>query len=327
MPNRSHWPSADELVRRNSPVLIQIQRQEQAEYMVTQQEVKKWKNPGFQRPVRENEKVKHLSEELKKNGGVWPGVVTLGVYDGDTFIIDGQHRRAAFLISGLMNGYLDVRIHHFQSESEMGEEFVKLNSQLARMGPDDILRGLEGSLPTLQLIRERCDFIGYDMVRRNEKAPLVSMSATIRSWRGSQPEFPTMTCGSAQTVAMNMDIDSAKELCDFMLTAMSAWGRDPSYYRLWGTLNMILTMWMYRRLVLKQHGGFKKATPMSIQLFGKCLMSLSADLPYLDWLTGRMLRESDRGPAFVRIKTIFAKRAALETGSKVLLPQPEWSSR
>ena len=29
---RSHWPSADDIVRRNSPVLVQIQRQEQAEY-------------------------------------------------------------------------------------------------------------------------------------------------------------------------------------------------------------------------------------------------------------------------------------------------------
>ena len=32
---REHWPSADEIVRRNSPVMVEIRRQEQAEHVGT----------------------------------------------------------------------------------------------------------------------------------------------------------------------------------------------------------------------------------------------------------------------------------------------------
>ena len=42
----------------------------------------------------------------------------------------------------------------------MAEDFVILNTALVRMGPDDVMRGLEGSVPTLQKIREVCPFVG-----------------------------------------------------------------------------------------------------------------------------------------------------------------------
>jgi len=38
----------------------------------------------------------------------------------------------------------------------MAEDFVILNTALVRMGPDDVIRALEGSVPTLQKIREVC---------------------------------------------------------------------------------------------------------------------------------------------------------------------------
>ena len=143
--------------------------------LVTPEKVRAWKHPLFQRQLRENRKVLALAEQLKTDGGVWPGIVTLGVFEGQTYLIDGQHRAHAFVMSGLAEGYTDVRIHYFNSIADMGDEFVKLNSQLVLLRPDDILRGLEASMPTLARIREQCPFIGYDFVRRSEKAPLVSM--------------------------------------------------------------------------------------------------------------------------------------------------------
>src|ERR1039458_1876052 len=128
---------------------------------------------------------------MKLDNGVWPGVVTLGVMDGATYIIDGQHRRQAFLISELEEGYTDVRTLYTGSMAELGEEFVNLNSQLVRMRPDDILRGLEGVVPALARIRSACPCIGYDFVRRNAQAPIVSMSAILRQWKGSSFEVPT----------------------------------------------------------------------------------------------------------------------------------------
>src|SRR5439155_2436385 len=40
-----------------------------------------------------NDKVRALAEQVKADGGVMPGIITLGVVDGVTYLIDGQHRR------------------------------------------------------------------------------------------------------------------------------------------------------------------------------------------------------------------------------------------
>jgi hypothetical protein len=291
--------------------------------LVTPAIVKKWQAPPFQRPVKENAKVMALAEQMKADTGVWPGVVTLGVFNKETYIIDGQHRRAAFLIAKLEEGFVDVRIHEIKSFAEMGDEFVKLNSQLVKMGPDDILRGLEPQLVTLQTIRKLCPYVGYDSVRRGENTPMVSMSVAIRCWRGSSQEVPSKPTGSALTVAMTLLHEDVGNLCEYLHLAMNAWGHDQAYYRMWGTLNLTLTMWLYRHLVLEEK-RVKRATRFTKELFQKCLMALSADAVYLDWLQGRQLGERDRAPAYTRIKALFSYRAGQELGQKVLMPDASW---
>src|SRR5687767_8223986 len=148
--------------------------------LLTQEWVKSMAHVPFQRPLRVNEKVSALAEELKCSGGVIPGVLTIGVIGKERYLVDGQHRVEAFKLSGLRDGYADVRICHFDSMAEMGEEFVNLNSQLVRMRPDDILRGMEGSNIGLTMIRKACEFVGYDMIRRGASAPILSMSTMLR---------------------------------------------------------------------------------------------------------------------------------------------------
>lgn len=145
-------------------------------------EANDWKVPPFQRPLRVNDKVRLLAEQIGNDGGVIPGVLTFGVIGRDRFIVDGQHRREAFVLSGKAEGYADARTCYFDTMAEMGEEFVRLNSQLVRMRPDDILRGLESSLPSLQAVRAACPFVGYDMIRRGDRCPILSMSAVLRAW-------------------------------------------------------------------------------------------------------------------------------------------------
>lgn len=297
--------------------------------LVTPQLVKAWKIPPFQRPVKENNKVVTLAAALKSDSGVWPGIVTLGDVDGDIYIVDGQHRRAAFLLSGCSEGYCDVRMHYFDSIADAGEEFVTLNSALVKLNPDDILRGLEAALPELQFIRKNCPFVGYDMVRRKESSPIISMSVAIKAWRGAAREVPSNNSfdGGTTEVARRMSHDDAINLCNFLKLAEVGFGRDPQYYKLWGALNLTLSMWLYMRTVMTTDAkGHKRATRLSSEVFQKCLMSLSADPVYLSWLVGRSMRETDRSPAYGRIKDIFAKRAAMELGSKVFLPQPEWAA-
>jgi hypothetical protein len=293
--------------------------------MVTPDSLEKWKSPPFQRPIRQNEKVRMLAEELKQDGGVWPGIITLGMLGGVVYVIDGQHRKEAFLISGLKEGYTDVRTHYFESMAEMGEEFVRLNSQLVTMRPDDILRGMEPSIDGLKRLRVLCPFVGYDYIRRGNNAPIVSMSVVLRCWRGSAAETPNTTGGApASTWAESVPAKEFDQLIDFLNIAVAAFGRDPQYGRLWSSLNMIMCMWLYRRLVMAPETT-AKVQPLSRELFKKCLMSLSATTDYMDWLLGRKIGERDRAPTYARLKSVFVQRLQQETGKKVNLPQPPWS--
>lgn len=296
--------------------------------VITPEMLKKWKSPPFQRPIRENDKVRALAEQLKADGGVIPGVITLGVLQGDTYVIDGQHRLTSFLLSGLKEGYTDIRKHFFTEMADMGEEFVQLNSQLVRMRPDDILRGLEPSTPNLAAIRKACPFVGYDNIRRDSKcSPMVGMATTLRCWFGSGFETPGNYTGGMSTVGMAQGLteEDVKHCTELLNLAVDAFGRDVENFRLWGGLNMTLCMWLYRNSVMKQYS--LKTPKLSNDVFRKCLMSLSADASYVDWLVGRKLGDRDRSPAYSRIKTIFSRRIAddmkIDKG-KVYLPQPPW---
>lgn len=290
---------------------------------VTPDLIKSWKSPPFQRPLKVNAKVVELSAEIKKDDGVIPGVMTLGILNKERYLIDGQHRREAFLLSGCIVGYVDVRIAHYDSMAEMGDEFVKLNSRLVVMKPDDILRGLEGSVPPLARIRRRCPFVGYEMVRRGDRAPLLSMSAALRSWFGSAPDTPAPGGLSTTQVTKALTDDEAGTLIDFLELAHGAWGKDPEYHRLWLNLNLTMCMWLYRRLVITPYSP--KTPKLTRDQFRSCLMGLSAAPGYLQWLLGRQMRQTDRSPAYNRIKGVFAARIETELGKKPLLPSPPWA--
>lgn len=294
---------------------------------VTPNKVRAWKLPPFQRPLRVNDRVSKLVTDIRKTLVV-PGTVVLGVLDGDTYLVDGQHRREAFLLAEVPVGYADVRIIHAKSMAELANEFKALNSRLVNMRPDDFLKAMEPSSTVLQKIRKRCPFVGYDSIRRSEKAPIMSMSAVIRAWDASAKESPARsTGGGAVDLVEGVSIEEADNLIAFLELAFGAWGRDMAYGRLWSALNLQLCMWLYRRVVL----GYgltagTRSVRLDPQTFGKCLMALSADGDYLDWLVGRQASERDRAPAYNRIKKIFADRIELDTGKKPLIVQPPWAT-
>jgi hypothetical protein len=122
--------------------------------LFTREQASAWVVPPFQRPLRVNEKVRSLAGDLKANGGFIDGVMTLGKLKGDkvTYIVDGQHRREAFLISELPEAIADIRTMTFDDMAEMADQFVLLQSSLVRMRPDDVLRGLEPTTRSLQII-------------------------------------------------------------------------------------------------------------------------------------------------------------------------------
>lgn len=302
--------------------------------LLTREEIERWQVPSFQRPLNVNAKVRALAEDLKTSGGIMPGVITIGRLpnDRDLYIADGQHRRAAFMVSGLPECIVDVRTCHFDSIADMADEFVALNSALVKMRPDDLLRGLESTSAGLRRLRERCPFIGYGNIRRNnqETTPVLSMSAVLRCWFGSAGEVPSGTGGGRSSVNFSTDLDEleADRLSVFLLAARAAWGSDKQNFRLWGALNLTITAWLWRKLVLQQERGVKRYAVLTPDQFKKCLMSVSANHEYIDWLAGRLMNDRDRSPCLDRLKRIFRGRLAEEPGigRAPMLPQPSWSS-
>lgn len=290
-----------------------------------------WKKPPFQRTLLVNSRVREVVEKIKDNGGVIPGILTLGVVGTDTYMVDGQHRAEAFRMSGLREGFADVRIHWFESIAEMAEEFEELNSALVNWKPDDILRARECYMPPLQELRKLCPFIGYTMIRRSTGAPLISMSAVLRCWFGSETEVPAAGGGkSARTAAERLTMDETKSLAAFLELPVQAWGRDAEYFRLWGNLTLSLSMWLYRRTVVQPYTP--ATTRLTREQFRQGLQALSADERFLEYLVGRSLNDTSRAPTYNRMKLIFAARLEGEIGgknakgaTKVRLPNPSWA--
>jgi hypothetical protein len=301
--------------------------------LFSREDIANWKVPQFQRPIRVNGKVLALAEELKQTGGVIPGILTLGrLGTNKTFyIVDGQHRSEAFKISELPECIADVRIVTFDTMAEMAEEFVNLNSRLVNMRPDDILRSLEESMPALRRVTENCEFVSYGQVRRGANgSALVSMSVLLRAWFSSINEVPTSSAPSATVLAGMLDGNEADKLVVFMSIARSAWGEDPENFKLWSALNLTMSMWIWRRLVLDtDRRGGKRTVVLTPDDFRKCLMAVSADKHYLEWLHGRTVSEINRSPCYTRLKAIFTRRLQQDSKDpkKVALPTPSWASR
>lgn len=300
--------------------------------IITPAMVNAWKMPPFQRPFRINDKVRMVADQIKKTESV-EGVLTLGRLKGDPalYIVDGQHRTEAFKSADIQEAIADVRVITFDSMSDMAEEFVRLNSSLVKMRPDDILRGLESSTPALRAIRKSCEFVGYDQIRRGKSGPIVSMSALLRCWSAAGYETPaTSSAGVGATgLAQSLDQASLQNMITFLATAHAAWGRDPEYYRLWGNLNMTLCMWLWNRLVIdRDRFGNKRYVVLSAVEFKRCLMSVSAESDYLAWLPGRNLTDRDRSPCYARLKAIMVRRLAADNrGKRPTFPSPAWASR
>jgi len=310
-------------------------QQSKMETMILTTEVtKQWLLPPCQRPLRVNQKVLDLAQRLKEDGGCISGVITLGTVGGKPkplYLLDGQHRIKGAELSEEEAFMADVRILDFDSVEAMGEEWVILQQQLVRNRPDDLMRALEGTVPAIGFLREHCDFVGYDNIRRGTANPILSASQAFRNWHAASQETPANRQTPAVEIARQMSKEDYENMVNFLLLARRAWGRDPEYGRLWSSLNLTLCMWLFRQIVLapaaKKGRNTRRHVNITREQFVKCLMALSADGHYLDWLVQRLLTDRDRVPAYSKIKTVFAKRLKQEGGfdDTPRMPQPAWA--
>jgi hypothetical protein len=295
------------------------------------EEMNSWELPPFQRGKKENQKVVAFAEELRDRGGIIGGVMTLGrlrYAPEKTYLIDGQQRRGGCNLSGLEEFIADIRDMVFETMGEMAKEYIRLNSSLVTFRPDDLLKANEENNPYMRKLREVCPFIGYEQVRRaSTGCTLLSMSATMRCWFGSATETPTQINTQATVLVGHLDEKEVEQLSAFLNTAHSAWGGDPEYYRLWSNLNLVMCMWLFRQLVLS-HDPKRRIVKLNVDMFRKCLMSLSTSDNYIAWLLGRHMTERDRSPCYGKVRAIFSQRLAVEfNGKKVVFPKPQWAHR
>lgn len=297
-------------------------KSEMASWVVDRKKVESWRVPPFQRELIVNRKVSAIAEEIMETA-IISGIITLGDLGGVIYLVDGQHRREAFLMSGLAEAFADVRICQFESMSEMAEEFKRLNSRINAMRPDDILRAEEHNIPALLAIRNACPFVGYNRLSAN-----LSMSVALKAWSGSRGDIPSPSVrGGAgnNTIAKLLEDDEVANIIAFLRIAHAAWGDDDENKRLWGRFNLVLCMWLFRQVVIGNTPASKHVNKLTLAQFQKGLMALSADPTYNEWLYGRK-HERDRSPAYARIKAAFVKRLSEEVPGKLRLPQPDWST-
>lgn len=289
----------------------------------TVEDIDKWKRPLFQREVKHTARFKDCAELIRTNDGVIPGMVTLGIENGtnDIYKVDGNHRTEAAKATGLGLFYADVR-YVYGTMEDFAEEYSRLNEQISATRPDDRLRAAAVINPRINRLIATCKVVGF---KAGKKPKLkISMSSVLRAWNNASRGTPA-TRGRA---AAATDIIKAMSDADFQhLTNLlghceRAWGRDEEYSNLWSQMNLTMVIWLYCRLVIEDPKSVKLKR-LTSSLFENCLMELSVDLRYCEWLKGKN-GGNHRNPCYAKVKERFAKRIKSDTGVKPNLPQPSW---
>jgi hypothetical protein len=276
-----------------------------------------------------NKKIIAFAEQLRSSKGMINGVIVLGHLpdDPNTYLVDGTQRRKACNMCGLDQFYCDIREIWFPNVEALALEYLRINDQLVRHTADDRLIAYEAINPWLSQLRARCPYIGYNQVRRAiSGGPVVGMSVLLRAWFGSAQETPSQASGQSVDLCALVDQQEFTNLTRYLKLAYAAWGSEPEYYPLWTALNLIMTMWLFRQLVLNRDIK-RRIVMLNDEHFKNCLMSLSASTDYLTWMPGRKMTERDRSPCYTRLRSVFIKRIILDTNIPPLLPQPYWFSR
>ena len=293
---------------------------------VTPDDLRAWRLPPCQRELSVNSKVRAMSVKIREGGGVIFEPISLARIDGHTYLVDGQHRREAALLSECEIMYVEIRWLHVRTLNEVAALFDRMQQKLVIMRPDDTLRARESSVAGMLRIRAACPFVGYDRIRRQGNGPMISMGMVLRAWFGAVSETPSPSNLNPDTLVESIKVNLQNDVnncTDYITACYDAWGRESTNKRLWMGLNLTLCAWLYQRLVTGQYSG--KTTKLTKEGFKHCLMSVAADPNYSAWLVDRTLRERDRAAAYTKLKQIFAKRITLDTGKKPMLTQPAWA--
>lgn len=158
-----------------------------------------YEKPEAQRPTKDElPKVAEVAREIKVTG-VFPGILTIGLFAGKEWVIDGLHRGAGFMQSGRSEVLCDVHYIECASQADIAKEFIKHQTSIVRFLPDDRLRALEvAGCAALSVIRGACPFVGYGNLRRSGSAtPRHRAIGRREGWGRAQGKAPYPPRGPA----------------------------------------------------------------------------------------------------------------------------------
>jgi len=296
--------------------------------------IKAWEAPTCQRPLSINKNVKALTSIMLNPYVNMPGTILLGIWNGKTYLIDGQHRGYAFLQTNRPTIDALVEIHHYvdgpAGEVAMSLEYIERNKQLVVRKADDTLRAMEAFTPMLRTLRDNCPFVAYSRIHSSGSTVrrMISMSNLLRYWTCAGNEAPA-TFATAEQIAKTLTQEQVDTITPFLNMCLAAWGYDKENDDMWCQLNMTVTMWLYRHTVLDTGSALARITKISPETFQRCLVATSVDTDYCLWLNAikKKAFTDSRSACLRRLREIFAKVLCSVTGMKrsnLRMPQPDW---
>lgn len=315
----------------------------------TPERLDEWNRPEFQRPLLINQDVQGMARKMmleaaadKEGMCSIPGIILFGRFLGDDYLLDGQHRifgafalacgkralegTTEFLTEGGVRPKMalaSTETRHYNSLSEMAQAFVNAQKKLVALKADDSLRALEYTNTYLRDLREACPFIGYEKNKNTKDRIMISMSAAIRTWFGSGATPATgPECSRA---ASYLDETETARLISFFIACERAGWVDSMWPNLWGTLNIGLNMWLWRKLVLGKENKFRGGgdfMALTVQQYAECMKGLKTP-EYAKFLKSRALRFQDRLITYEYIQDLFMPELARQgiIGPKFPVPQ------
>ena len=300
------------------------------EMTLTKEMVKAWEPPPFQRRVSVTREFRKLLEQIKRDGYI-VSAIYLGIWNGKTYIVDGNHRTAAFFSSERSTMRAPVIIRHYVNGPDgliqMCEDFLSISKHIKPPRPDDMLKALGATTGHVGLIEKACPFIGYSNLWKGKEFPVVNMARVIRCLAISKQDVPNSPSAGALDLARALTPEDTHCLITFMRGAFRAWGRDAEFRPMWGTLNLTLGLWFYRRMTSGPdfHG---KGEPMSPLPFSRYLVALAMSDRYRSLMAGksgmRMHDPDTRNPVCREFMRVFARKLKKENLKNIFLPIPKW---
>lgn len=299
--------------------------------------IKSWLTPYWQRPVRFNAKGRQLTEDIKLTRKL-DSVMIVGVVKKrngkfDLYLVDGHHRKAAFLRSGAPYMDIDVKFVYVDKVEELSPLYLNCQEQITKSTANDNLQGLAVTNEVLQHIKSKCEFITYEGVRLGTIAHSINMSTVVQIWYDSMldpPKKNTLTPSVSITeLAKKLTVDDADHIVQFMTLCRDNFEFKKLSSGLWLHINLVLCLWLFRVLVLREvweGGEVYKVKHLTPRQFGVGLLGLKNDKYYLTLMRKKLNSSVDRKEAYQSIAKLFASNLrSCGVVSNPKLPRPQWA--